>query len=220
MKNMRNHPSRDGCLKILEEYGTPPHVVGHCKSVAAVAVKLGEALNEQGGTKAAPVSEITIRRCTRPDDVVRTYYAQDEEENKGWPSRDFDLDLVQAAGLLHDMARVEENHWDAAADFCAARGLYEEEKVTRVHMMYEFTNDADHLTEIDLVCLGDRLTLEDRYAGIDVRMDYIVTKAERNGHPEAKDRILAKKEQTKVLLSDIERRIGSIDALMENLIYD
>ncbi len=220
MTTMTRHPSKAECLQILKDYGTPPHVVGHCKSVAAVACKLGEALNQKGGTMAAPVSDITLLKCTRPDDIVRTYYAQKEGENEAFPPRLFDLDLVLAAGLLHDMARVEENHWDVAADYCAAHGFYEEEKVVRPHMMYEFVNDADHLTEIDLVSLGDRLTLEDRYAGIDDRMDYIIKKAERNGHPEAKDRILAKKEQTKVLLADIERRIGSIDELMENLIYD
>ena len=68
-----NHPSRNECLEMLKEYGTPPHVVGHCKSVAAVACRLGEALNAAGGTKAAPVSEITVKKCRRPDDVVRTY---------------------------------------------------------------------------------------------------------------------------------------------------
>ena len=214
------HPSREECLQYLSEYKTPKHVVGHCKSVAAVAMKLGEALNAHGGTKAAPIRDITVQLCTRDDDVGRNYYMQKAGENDHCPSRLFDLELVQAAGLLHDMARVEENHWDVAADFCEERDMMEEAKAIRVHMMYEFTNDADHLTEIDLICLGDRLTLEDRYAGIDIRMDYIVKKAERNGHPEAKPRILAKKEQTKVLLKDIERRIGSIDTLMENLIYD
>ena len=220
MTTLKTHPNRLECLAFLEEYGTPPHVIGHCKSVAAVACRLGEALNGCGGTKAAPAGEITIQRCTRDDDVARTYYAQKKGQNEAYPARLFDIDLIQAAGLLHDMARKQDNHWDVAADFCAAKGYLEEEKAVRVHMMYEFVNDADHLTEIDLVCLGDRLTLEDRYAGIDVRMDYIIKKAERNGHPEAKPRILAKKEQTKVLLNGIERRVGSIDALMENLIYD
>ena len=37
------HPDKNECLQVLAEYGTPAHVVGHCKSVAAVACKLGEA---------------------------------------------------------------------------------------------------------------------------------------------------------------------------------
>ena len=51
-------------------------------------------------------------------------------------------------------------------------------------------------------------------------MDYIIRKAERNGHPEARPKILEKKEQTKELLRGIERRIGPLDELMEDLIYD
>lgn len=214
------HPDKNECLQVLAEYGTPAHVVGHCKSVAAVACKLGEALNAAGGTAAAPVSDITIELCTRESDGGRNYYKQAAGENEKYPSRLFDVDLIRAAGLLHDMARAEENHWAVAADFCEARGFDEEAKAIRVHMSYEFISDADHLTEIDLLCLGDRLTLEDRYAGIDVRMDYIIRKAERNGHPEARPKILEKKEQTKELLRGIERRIGPLDELMEDLIYD
>ena len=38
---------------------------------------------------------------------------------------DLDLDLILAAGLLHDMARVEDMHWEVAAKYCEARGLYD-----------------------------------------------------------------------------------------------
>ena len=214
------HPGREECLEYLNTYGTPPHVIGHCKSVAAVACKLGEALNEAGGTKAAPVSEVVIEAITNADDQGRTVYRQVPDDNDERPYRKFDIDLTRAAGLLHDMARVEEEHWEVAADFCEAKGFADEAKAIRAHMMYEFTNDAEHLTEVDLVCLGDRLTLEDRYCGIDIRMDYIIKKAERYGHPEAKQRILEKKAKTKILLDSIEKRIGSIDKLMENLDYD
>lgn len=214
------HPNREECLNYLKEYGTPPHVVGHCKSVAAVAYKFGEALNAAGGTKAAPIRDIVIEKLVQEEDAAREYYRQADADGQVYPPRAFDLELIEAAGLLHDMARVEENHWDVAADFCVEKGYLEEAKAIRCHMRYEFTNDAEHLTEIDLVCLGDRLTLEDRYAGIDKRMDYIIQKAIKNGFPEAEPRILERKAQTKVLLSEIEKRIGSIDELMENLNYD
>ena len=82
-------------------------------------------------------------------------------------------------------------------------------------MMYEFTADAMHLTEADLVCIGDRIMLEDYYAGIDKRMDYIIAKAERQGNMAARPIILKKKEETKVLLRQIEDRIGmTLDKLM------
>lgn len=63
--------------------------------------------------------------------------------------------------------------------------------------------------------------MEDHYAGLDERMNYIIDKAERSGNLDAKPIILKKKEQTRELLDDIEARIGkSIDELMREIDYD
>lgn len=217
---MREHPDREQCLEYLRQYGTPPHVVGHCKSVAAVAYMLGKALNEAGGTRAADFRDIRINPCHKENG--RVYYVQDHKRDihgQGW--RAFDLELVLASGMLHDMARVEEKHWDVCADWCHEKGYFEEEHVIRCHMMYQYTNDASHLTEADLVSLGDRLTLEDHYAGLDERMEYIIRKAEKNGNPGAREAILRRKRETRKLLDEIEARIGmSIDELMADIDYD
>ena len=177
------HPNRETCYRILEEYGTPPHVIGHCKAVAAVAYALGKALNERG--------------------------------------YQMDLDLILSAGLLHDMARVEERHWDVAADWCETHGLAPEAEIIRVHMTYDPFNDADHLNETDLVCMADRVVLEDRYAGIDKRMEYIVQKAIRQGHEGHVPHILRKKEEARQLIDGIEAKLGcTMDQLMEGLDYE
>lgn len=214
------HPSREECLGYLAEYGTPKHVVGHCKSVAAVAYMLGKALNKAGGTRAARFKDIRLTTYRRG--AGRFYYEQDHSRDihgQGW--RKFDLELLLSSGLLHDMARVEDRHWDVCADWCHEKTLYEEEQIIRAHMMYQYTNDADHLTEADLVSLGDRLTLEDHYAGLDERMDYIIRKAERHGNADARTAILRKKKETRKLLDAIEKRIGmTIDELMADLDYD
>lgn len=209
------HPDRDRCLTYLRDYESPARVVGHCKAVADVACRVGRALNEAGGTLAPPISEVVFERFNR--DGGRIGYRIDHNQTNidAGEARPFDLELTLAAGLLHDMARVEENHWDVAADFCIREGLPEEAKIIRVHMMYEFTADAMHLTEADLVCIGDRIVLEDHYSGIDERMEYIIAKAERQGNMAARPIILKKKEETKVLLKQIEDRIGmTLDELM------
>ncbi len=217
---MREHPDRKQCLEYLKQYGTPEHVIEHCKSVAAVAYLLGKALNEAGGTRAADFKDIRITTYRRGGG--RFYYEQDhsgDRHGSGW--RAFDLELVLASGLLHDMARVEERHWDVCADWCHRNKYFEEEQIIRAHMMYQYTNDVCHLTEADLVSLGDRLTLEDHYAGLDVRMDYIIGKAEKNGKPDAKAAILRKKKETRKLLDEIENRVGeTIDELMKDIDYD
>ena len=211
-----NHPDRERCLAYLEEYGTPPHVVGHCMAVADVACRIGAALNEAGGTLAPAISEVEFERYDKGMGF-QGYRVDLENTNMDTGVyRLFDLALTEAAGLLHDMARVAENHWDAAADFCLEEGLHEEAKIIRLHMQYEFMTDAWHFTEADLICLGDRLVLEDHYTGIDERMDYIIAKAERRGQMHAREHILRKKEETKVLLRQIEERIGmSLDDLMK-----
>ena len=217
-KNMmtNKHPDRQRCLQYLEEYRTPPHVVGHCKAVADVACRIGAALNDAGGTMAPVISQVTFEQFPKTKGFKGYRVDETKTDMDTGVYRMFDLALTEAAGLLHDMARVEENHWDVAADFCLDQGLTEEAKVIRVHMQYEFTADAWHLNEADLVCLGDRLVLEDRYAGIDQRRDYIIAKAERRGQLHARKAILRKKEETKVLLRQIEERVGmSLDELMK-----
>lgn len=213
---MNNHPDRDRCLAYLTEYGTPPHVIGHCKAVADVACRIGAALNEVGGTMAPAISEVDFECFDKGRGFQGYRIDRKKTDLETGVYRPFDLALTEAAGLLHDMARVEENHWDVAADFCLALGMEEEAKAIRVHMQYEFTADAWHLTEADLICLGDRLVLEDHYAGIDERMDYIIAKAERRGQMHARGAILKKKEETKILLRQLEERIGmSLDDLMK-----
>ena len=42
------HPTTEECLKLLEEYGTPTRVKGHCRAVADTACRIGRALNRHG----------------------------------------------------------------------------------------------------------------------------------------------------------------------------
>ena len=172
------HPTTEECLKLLEEYGTPTRVKGHCRAVADTACRIGRALNRHG--------------------------------------HHFDLELVNAAGLLHDIARVKEHHWDVGADFAEKLGYVQEAAIIRVHMTYSPFHPITQATETDLVCLADRLGKEDRYVGIDERVQYIIDKAVRNGHPEAEPRILEKKEELKEFVHEIEVEIHmTVDELMK-----
>ena len=38
----------DECYRLFDEYGTPEHVIGHCRAVSDTAVKIGEELNKNG----------------------------------------------------------------------------------------------------------------------------------------------------------------------------
>ncbi len=129
---------------------------------------------------------------------------------------ELDTDLILAAGMLHDIARVKDRHWDVGAELMDKLGYHEEAKIIKVHMTYSPFSDIKDINETDLVCLGDRTVLEDEYVGLDKRMDYVINKAKKNGNPQAEPIILEKKKQTRGFINQIEDVIGmSLDDLMK-----
>ena len=139
-----------------------------------------------------------------------------EELNK--KGKNLDLDLIYNAGIVHDMARVMDEHWNVAADKLASMGRNAEADIVRVHMKPDYYNDFEALDEKDMVLIGDRLVKESNYVGLDERFDYIIAKARRYGHVD-EDRILRNKAKLKALLQEIESYIGkSIDSLFEKKI--
>lgn len=125
---------------------------------------------------------------------------------------DFDLDLVQAAGLVHDVARVEDKHWDVGADLMLSKGYQDVADIVRVHMYYPAFSDIDDATETDLVCLGDRTVLEDQYVGLTDRIEYIIGKirgqkgtADYQAHV---DRLRGKMMDSQRFIDGVERVTG------------
>ena len=146
--------------------------------------------------------------------VAETAYAIGKALNeKGF---NLNLELITAAGLLHDIARVEDKHWEVGADMMDKLGYDEESTIIRQHMTYSPFSDINSVSELDLVCLGDRLVKEDEYVGLDDRIDYVIKKAAKNGHEDAKPYILEKKEDARRFMDEIEGIIGiNIDELIK-----
>lgn len=141
--------------------------------------------------------------------VSKTAYVIANELNKH--EYHLDLDLIKYAGLIHDLARVEEHHEIICADILDNAGFHDEASIVRVHMRYDF-NAFEELNETDMVCLADRVVKEDRYVGIDERVQYLIDK--KGGTPERTKRLLDKKVETKAFISEIESHIGrSLDSL-------
>ncbi|MEE0796415.1 MAG: HD domain-containing protein, partial [Anaerovoracaceae bacterium] len=120
---------------------------------------------------------------------------------------DLDTDLVLGASLAHDVARKEDRHDLVGADILAGLGYEDEAGIVRAHMTYPRFNKIDRLNECDLVCLADRVVKEDRYVGLDDRIEYILQKA-RDASPEQIEKILINKEKTKNLIKQIESITG------------
>lgn len=152
-----------------------------------------------------------VRRHCRA--VAETAYTIGAALNK--KGLQLDLELIVSAGLLHDIARVEDKHEEAGAVIIREKGFDQEADIIKAHTRYDFSCSG-RINETDLVCLGDRLVLEDAYAGLDARIDYIIKKAARHGHPESEPIIRRKKQETRLFMNEIERILGcSIDDLMK-----
>ena len=171
-------PNKQECLKILEEYKTPPHVVRHCTEVSRVAVAIGEKLNEKG--------------------------------------YNINIPLLRAATMLHDVARVHDQHERVGAEYLRTLGLNEVADLVAQHTHFKDFHPVSQIEEIDLLCLGDRTVVENQFVGIEKRMEYIQNKAIRIGRPDlAKHLKVAKKFMDNYVLS-IEQVIGiSLDELMK-----
>lgn len=123
-----------------------------------------------------------------------------------------DLELIRATGLVHDVARTAGKHDLVGFDILKDMGYDEEANIVKVHMSYPEYNPVDKLNECDIVCVADRVVKEDRYVGLDERIEYIISKTD--GSPEIRRKILNKKEETAKFLLDISKIIGmTVDEL-------
>lgn len=170
--------TKQQAYEILNEYGTPSHVIAHCEAVSKVAERVGIELNKKGF--------------------------------------DLDIELAATAGLLHDMARLEEDHQKVAAEWLRERGYDRHADIIAVHMNYPAFNAARDTNETDLVCLGDRVCIEGSYAGADKRFDYIINKASKHA-PSHIPIIESKRAAMKDYIKDLEEIMGiSLDELMRD----
>ena len=117
-----------------------------------------------------------------------------------------DLDLILAAGLLHDIARVHPRHELVGADFLVELGYPEVADIVRVHMSYPAFHTGQEIDETDLVCLGDRVCKFDKYVGVDDRMEYIIDKHGRT--PEVEKHIYSHKHVITDFIDELEEIIG------------
>ncbi len=111
------------------------------------------------------------------------------------------IDLIEAAGLLHDMLRVEENHGEKCAEIMEKKGYKELAFLVGNHMTYKFNHR--NVDEKSIFCLADRLVLEDQFVDVDQRMDYVLKKY--IGNMEAEKAIQNAKTQIKEYIEFLEK---------------
>lgn len=127
---------------------------------------------------------------------------------------DLDLAILESAALLHDIARLSDDHGRVGAELAEANGYFRIAPLIRRHMFYATDPDCKRIGEQDILCLADRCVKEDEYVGIDVRMGYVLEKFKSD--PIATERITRKLLENRKLMDRIERLIHcTIDDLMK-----
>jgi uncharacterized protein len=152
--------------------------------------------------------EHVVRHCSK---VTDTALKIGEALNKA--GCDLNLQLIQSAGLIHDIARVHDKHWEIGAEIAAERGYLQEADIIRKHMSYTCDATKDRIDEIDIICLSDRMVKEDEFVGLEARMQYVLDKFKDNR--EIWERISARISDNKNMIKKIEKIIGtSIDSII------
>jgi molybdenum cofactor cytidylyltransferase len=113
--------------------------------------------------------------------------------------------LVLAGGLLHDIARSQERHPDAGADFLEGLGYPRVAAVVRLHM--DLGGPVGEVVdETRLVFLADKLVRGDRVVGLERR--FAVRFARYADEPQMLAAARWRKAQAEQVLARVERLLG------------
>jgi 5'-deoxynucleotidase YfbR-like HD superfamily hydrolase len=124
------------------------------------------------------------------------------------------LDLIAAAGLLHDMSRGEPRHASTAARVLRDMGYPAVAEIVEHHMNLEPRPDQP-VNERDVVCLADKLVLGDVIVSLEERFENRLDC--HSGDPDAQEAIAARLEHARHLRARVEHVLGtSIDSFLAN----
>jgi len=144
-------------------------------------------MNERGLAHAETVSRIAVALATALNDAL------------GWP---LDVELVQSAALLHDIAKKRKNHEVMGARLLESAGFTDEARIVEAHRDLSIPDTA-RITEREVVYLADKLVSGDRVVSIRRRFQ---EKIERFGHdPQAREAITGRRDRALAMMARVER---------------
>ena len=127
-----------------------------------------------------------------------------------------DVDVIHAAGYLHDMARAHRDHDIVGAEMMRGPsferfGLNENFRKTVAdviegHMKLDFPLHASEIDEKVVVSLADRIVRQDRYVGYEARMEDLLKRY--LGNTEVEARVHRNMEKAMRLIGEIEALTG------------
>jgi putative nucleotidyltransferase with HDIG domain len=161
-------PTKEECLRLMEQYGMLDNIIHHSLEVAKVALFLSLELNKKG--------------------------------------QRIDLDLVEAASLLHDLTKTEclktkEDHAQTGSQILKRMGFERVGEVVAQHIRLGEEGNPSAVSEEEIVNYADKRVMHDRIVPLEERFNDLI---ERYGkHPSARDYL----EQLQKEIYDIENKI-------------
>ncbi len=116
-----------------------------------------------------------------------------------------DLDLLTAAGLLHDLAKGQPDHARAGADLLAGLGYPRVADIVAVHMDILLT-PGQPLTEASLVYLADRLVQGSRVVSLEER--HRAARTRFAGRPDCLAGVTRRFDTAQVIKAQLETGLG------------
>ncbi len=164
-------PTREECLRLMDEHGMLSHIKDHSLQVTRVALFIAMELNKKGQT--------------------------------------IDLSLVEAASLLHDVAKTEsfrtkEDHAVAGAHLLKGLGYERVGAVVAEHVRLAGEKNAARVSAEEVVNYADKRVQHNRVVCLEERFRDLV---DRYGKKEKASEQL---EQIKKITMEIENKIFSI----------
>jgi molybdenum cofactor cytidylyltransferase len=121
-----------------------------------------------------------------------------------------DVDLVSAAGLLHDMARTSERHALVGETLLSNLGLRRLAAIVGAHMALPADLlESPDLTEAHLVYLADKLVDEDQVVGLEHKTARALRKAhDKAAGPQALEGLQVRMEAARAIQDRVEAVLG------------
>jgi putative nucleotidyltransferase with HDIG domain len=117
-----------------------------------------------------------------------------------------DLDLIEAAALLHDLAKGKPNHASVGARILDEMGYPDIAGVVAAHMDITVAKE-EPVGAAEVLYLADKMTLRDRYVSIEERFESRLKAL--GAKPDMLDAVAVRRENALLIRRRIEARIGS-----------
>lgn len=146
------------------------------------------------------VSDNIRKHCSKVSEVA--LYILGELNKKGYS---FNENVMEAAALLHDIARKSKKHAKVGAEILVSLGYEHIGKIISTHMDIKIDEKED-ITENEILYLADKLVKEDTILPLDKRLSNYLLKYKDN--LEVSEKINQRFIESKKIMRKIENIIG------------